>query len=607
MRAIALCAALLAVLLALPAAAAENTGVARISVIAKGSVVLQRGDDKTQLAATVNTPVLPDDYVMTASGTQAELQLDGITMLRMGGDVQLRIANNDQTMRLVQLAQGTVVLAVLHAQSGTSEVDTPSVTLRAAVPGDYRIAVGADGTTTATARTGGAQIVTPQQTYDLAPGKTIVASGSAENPTVTSEAEIAYDALDSFSSSRDRTANAALNTNTYVPTNIAGYDDLNSYGRWIDVQGYGEVWSPYVDSNWAPYRNGSWVWEDGFGWTWIANEPWGWAPFHYGSWFQCDPYGWCWYPPGVASVPVWYPAYVGWFGFGDYWGITLGFDYWGWVPLGPWETYYPWYPGWGGWHSHPNPPITLGHVNPAPPRGTAPPRTAGPVPRGSAPPRGKVPPPRMHPRYGTGVETAYRNMERGATGVKGSDFRNGNFTRTVVVDPNRLKNVTSLRGALPMTPTGANLRFTTHAAPKAPVRVSPVFAAPRFATAPDIPGRTQFGAQRREMNQTLRSQSREAVPARPQAPPAADAWKTFERTRGNLTLPNEPQPRRYPGTTPVHLPSQPQPGHPHPPPPQPPPVTPPHPPSQSAPPVRPPSAPSRPPSGGGRPPSRPPA
>ncbi|HTX60367.1 MAG TPA: DUF6600 domain-containing protein [Verrucomicrobiae bacterium] len=557
---------LLGWLAALPAAASDTTDVARISAIGKGgSVIVQRGDEESQLAATINAPVLPGDFVATQADTQAELQLDGFAMLRLGSNVQARLVNNDSTDRHVQLAQGDVILSVLHAESAVVQIDTPSVTLRVSEPGSYRLSVAADGSTVATARTGRAEILAGQQSYPLLPGASLKASGSAGNPTVATIAEVPSDALDAYSSARDRIANAALNTDTYAPQSIAGYDDLDSYGRWVDVEPYGEVWAPSVPAGWAPYRYGSWVWEDGFGWTWVAVEPWGWAPYHYGRWFYAAPYGWCWYPPAIALVPVWYPALVGFFGFGDYYGVGLGFAYWGWVPLAPFEPFYPWYPGWGGWHSHPHPPL-------GPP----------------IPPGGHVPPVRVHPRYGQSVAESYRNLRYGGTGVTGPAFRAGNFTRTVAIKPQWLKNITVIRGSLPLTPTTANIVFD-RSHPTAHVGLSPLFEQPRFRESAAVPRRTQFAQQQAELHQTLKAQEPRPVPAKPQVPPASDVWQRFESERRSAPAPLAPQPRQYPITTPIEprapqMPQMPQ-----------------HPPAM--PPMRPPSMPQMPPQ---RPPSRPP-
>src|SRR5947209_6599115 len=105
------------------------------------------------------------------------------------------------------------------------------------------------------------------------------------------------------------------------------YDDLASYGRWIQRPRYGWVWTPrVVVRSWRPYEYGHWVWTD-LGWTWVSDEPFGWATYHYGRWYDDPDYGWEWIPGDQ-----WAPAWVDW---------QEGNDYVGWAPLPPDVGYRP--------------------------------------------------------------------------------------------------------------------------------------------------------------------------------------------------------------------------------------------------------------------------
>src|SRR5579862_1182910 len=57
-------------------------GVANVSV-SQGPVVIVRGDSGAQVAATLNAPLLPGDYISTAGGARAEVQFDGVQMVRL--------------------------------------------------------------------------------------------------------------------------------------------------------------------------------------------------------------------------------------------------------------------------------------------------------------------------------------------------------------------------------------------------------------------------------------------------------------------------------------------------------------------------------------------
>ena len=105
------------------------------------------------------------------------------------------------------------------------------------------------------------------------------------------------------------------------------YDQLDPFGDWIEVEGYGFVFQPTValKQGWRPYVDGAWVRTD-HGWAWKSNEPFGWATYHYGRWIRLNKRGWGWVPDSE-----WAPAWVAW-----RWNETFV----GWAPLPP-EAYSP--------------------------------------------------------------------------------------------------------------------------------------------------------------------------------------------------------------------------------------------------------------------------
>jgi hypothetical protein len=295
---------------ALPAAAEQapdknGPGVTRVSVV-QGSVVVQRGDSNKQVTAVVNAPLLPGDYVSTGTNSRAELQFNGAAAVRLGGNVQARITNDDPNNRQLQLADGTIEVGLVR-NTGSVSIDTPSVTVRSGQAGDYRITIDRDGSSWVTTRRGTAEVVTPQRTYTLESGRTLVARGSASDPSITYTSAVGYDSFDNFNARRDQEMVAAIEASPNLNPDIAGYDNLGAYGQWQNVPGYGQSWVPNQSSGWSPYANGNWTWADGYGWTWVGAEPWGWAPYHYGNWYYANGYGWAWYPPAY-SYSTWSPA-----------------------------------------------------------------------------------------------------------------------------------------------------------------------------------------------------------------------------------------------------------------------------------------------------------
>ncbi|HEY1655922.1 MAG TPA: DUF6600 domain-containing protein, partial [Candidatus Tumulicola sp.] len=387
--------------------------VARLSVIADGTVSITHGADATKVDATVNAPLLAGDgFATTGADVRAEIQLDGLTILRLGPGVRGRIASNDVRTRVIEIDAGLVELALLRGSDTATEIVTPALTVRTRYAGNYRVNVTADGSTTVAARSGQTDAITPSKTYTLVAGQTLEAPAGA---AVAIRSSVARDPFDEFNDARDRTLLAALDGDSHLPASIAGYDDLNAYGQWTDVASYGEAWVPKQDANWAPYRDGQWTDTSGYGMTWVGSEPWGWVPYHYGRWFFVRRFGWCWYPPRFTTLPIWAPGLVGFFGSG--YG-PFGYSTLGWVPLAPFETYYPWYP-WQ-WYAF----------------------------RGQAVRSHPAPPKRMQP-----LATAFRNARFGGASVLGAAaWHAGNFAHPAAVDSTRLSTVTLVRGHLPMLP-----------------------------------------------------------------------------------------------------------------------------------------------------------
>jgi Family of unknown function (DUF6600)/FecR protein len=332
--------------------AETSTGVARVSLI-RGNVSMERGDSNEWVAVTVNTPLVPGDTLATGAGSRAEVQLDYSNVVRLADNSEVKIADLNDSRIQLQVARGTVDLAVFQNNQANSEVDTPNVAVAPLQPGTYRIDVNSDSLSLVTVRDGQAQISTPQGSTNINAGQQITVEG-AQNPQYQIVDARPLDNWDTWNRDRNSVIDSAQNY-AHVNQYYTGAQDLDTSGRWTYVPGYDWCWTPYVDAGWVPYSNGRWVWEPYYGWTWVSYDPWGWAPYHYGRWFY---YGssWCWWPGAVTPFyrPLWAPAYVSFFGFGYgryhfSFGYGYGFRSIGWCPLGPRDEFHRW---WGRGRDH---------------------------------------------------------------------------------------------------------------------------------------------------------------------------------------------------------------------------------------------------------------
>ena len=225
------------------------------------------------------------------------------------------------------------------------EVDTPDAAVTLRDPGNYRFFVDQGGDTTVVVERGSADALVGGQDYPLSQGTCVRFTG-ADNPSPDYESIPPPDGFDRWALAREDRGDRGY-SRPYADAYIVGLSDLDDYGRWDNLPGYGWGWTPFsVSVDWAPFRLGRWIWEDPWGWTWIDGEPWGWAPCHYGRWSFFES-RWYWLPGSFGEARVSYaPAMVAFVGGGPGWSVSVGFGgggYVGWFPLGPGDPFNPWW------------------------------------------------------------------------------------------------------------------------------------------------------------------------------------------------------------------------------------------------------------------------
>ncbi len=457
--------------------------VARLSVIT-GDASVRRGDTGDWVAAVLNAPLMRGDSISVPAGARAELQLDNGNYVRIGGNTELRISDLEPGRNQIQLAMGLVTYRTLRESESQGEISLPAMAVHPQRLSAVRVEIAPDGSTTITVRHGAADVSSPKGTEHLREGGMMLSRGAPGEPEYQIVAAGPRDAWDGFNDQRD-TYLMRAQSNRYLSPDIYGGEDLDNYGAWGNDPQYGNVWTPNVPPGWAPYHDGQWVWQDPYGWTWVDYAPWGWAPFHYGSWYFRAGFGWSWFP-GPRLGHYWYhPAMVGFFGFGGV-GIGFGFGNVGWVALAPFERFHPWY-GPGGFGGRFGAAVNVNLIR------------------------------------NVNIAGTYRNAAviGGATAVSGADFQRGAFRNQIAVGSTQLRQASLVRGAVPVTPTANNLRFTDRAASAAGPRGE--LGNQRFF------GRTPAAAAQRTPFAQQQSAVRSAFSGAGRSAPAAGAsgWQRF--------------------------------------------------------------------------------
>src|ERR1035438_6811078 len=123
-----------------PAPEDLSRGVARIGLM-DGEVSVRRGDSGEWVAGVINAPLMTDDRIATGQNSRAEVQFDSANVLRIGGNSEIHLAQLEDGRYQLEIARGTVTFRVLRQSNAGVELNTPSVSVRPAKVGTFRISV----------------------------------------------------------------------------------------------------------------------------------------------------------------------------------------------------------------------------------------------------------------------------------------------------------------------------------------------------------------------------------------------------------------------------------------------------------------------------------
>ena len=355
-----------------PAASAKEVpNAARIQRV-DGDVAVSNAQDTNAanagseqwIAATANQPFSVGDRIYTRDNSRASLAFTGRNFARLDPNTSLDVLTLDPRRTQLALRDGSAVFDVGYLDQGDLfEVATPYGAVDFEQPGLYNVGID-NGQVLVSVLSGLAQVVGLGGSGQISKGEMLTLIGQTAADVVLSQLDgrdAGYLVDDYYSyqypqyyDGRYRDYNVYANdpyyfdpyrrnvSYQYVNSYVPGLYDLDYYGDWRNVSGYGYAWSPRVDAGWAPYQAGYWMTDYPYGPTWVSSEPWGYAPYHYGRWaFVND--RWYWIPDRVNTAPVYSPAMVAW--------IPFGQNEIGWVPLGPGDVYVPRYYN-AGWQPY---------------------------------------------------------------------------------------------------------------------------------------------------------------------------------------------------------------------------------------------------------------
>ncbi|MCH8619437.1 DUF6600 domain-containing protein [Undibacterium sp. TS12] len=323
--------------------------VARLSY-SYGNISFADAGSNNWTSLQANRPISTGDSIQVPYAGKAELHI-GANALRMQDNTSISFSLLDDDNTQIDMTQGSMVLKIRELSNRENfDIRTPNLVFSLQEPGEYRININSDNTTTVQVRHGMAIARGEHDSITIRQGEQSRFAGSNLQHTMIGSVP-PPDAFDLWAADRDR-AEESVETARYVSREVIGYEQLDRYGAWETSVDYGPVWYPsQVSVTWAPYRDGNWVWVAPWGWTWVDRAPWGFAPYHYGRWAYIGT-RWAWVPGAYHKHyrPVYAPALVAFVGNdGQYFSGSgparnhhLGPSV-AWFPLGPGESYRPGY------------------------------------------------------------------------------------------------------------------------------------------------------------------------------------------------------------------------------------------------------------------------
>jgi hypothetical protein len=315
-------------------------------------------DQLTWQDAVVNAPLTVGDRVWARDNSYAQIAFTGRNYARLNPGTALDVLTLADQRTQLALRSGSALFDVGDLPDGELyEVATPCGAVDFTEPGLYQLGIGDDGNATISVLNGLAQVVGLAGSGQISKGEVLTLATQVAAQAVASRLapDVAGNILDDYYGYRypNRYDHRYRNYDTYLDDpdyydpysqsvayqyldeDIPGLYDLDEYGDWQDVDGYGRCWAPRVASDWSPYRTGYWDTYDVWGPTWVSSEPWGYAPYHYGRWAYVNQQRWVWVPEDCRRNASYAPALVAF--------IPVQQSEIAWVPLAPGERYMPRY------------------------------------------------------------------------------------------------------------------------------------------------------------------------------------------------------------------------------------------------------------------------
>ena len=289
-------------LLTVPAFADSQARVVRLSEV-QGDVQIDRNAGQGYEKAFLNLPITQGAKLQTRKDGRAEVEFEDGSTLRVTPDTvidfpRLSLRDSGAKVSAVHLQEGTAYVNFAGAKGDEFTLTFGHEKLSLAHSAHLRIEM-ADTVATVAVFNGDVQVEGDSGTVAVSKNHT-ASFDLANGDRSTLAKNLEPDPFDAWDKQQDQYHQqyASNSYSSYSPY-AYGTSDLNYYGSFSNMPGYGMLWQPYfAGAGWDPFMNGAWAFSPGFGYGWVSGYPWGWTPYHYGSWVYLPTNGWAWQPGG---------------------------------------------------------------------------------------------------------------------------------------------------------------------------------------------------------------------------------------------------------------------------------------------------------------------
>ncbi len=276
--------------------------IVRLS-FADGTVQIDRDTGRME-KAIINMPIIQGTKLVTEASARAEVEFEDGSTVRLGpasemNFTELGLRDDGGKLSAMEVTKGTAYFDIKPRDKDEFRVAfaADEVTVDRSVR--FRVDLADNKATLAVfkgelnVRGPEDEVVKKNQTLEIdqASGQSEVAKGITEEP------------LDEWVKSREEYRDRYASAQYGAPySGYYGLSDLNYYGNYYYMPGWGYMWRPYgVGFGWDPFYDGAWCWYPGQGYTWVSWYPWGWIPYRYGRWAYVPGWGWGWIPGGFGG------------------------------------------------------------------------------------------------------------------------------------------------------------------------------------------------------------------------------------------------------------------------------------------------------------------